>query len=134
MKPIDRIKFAVAKTSAELPYRAVPDWKETESYKDDPSILGVRSRKLIAHPECLKPHETLNLVYIGIGAGLSFLAMNGEIVGEYGRHIKAATKGAVIPLGYSNGHTTYIPTALQLEQGGYEGNDVFFPPRKAVAF
>jgi hypothetical protein len=32
----------------------------------------------------------------------------------------------VLPMGYSNGHTTYIPTAQQLAEGGYEGDYVFF--------
>lgn len=126
MQRVSSIAFAFRRRIVELPYRSFPSPQELETLRNDTDLLGTWSRKLLANPERLKTVETLELTLIRLADNLAFLAMNGEIVGEYGRFAKRASQGAVVPLGYSNGHTTYIPTAEQLEQGGYEGYTIFY--------
>lgn len=55
------------------------------------------------------------------GDGLKWIALEGEVSNEYARQIKQLLgREAVTVLGYSNGVTTYVPTAKMLEEGGYE--------------
>ena len=49
--------------------------------------------------------------------------MNGEIVADYGLRIRELSQGAVLPLGYANGMTGYIPTSRILVEGGYEAGE-----------
>ncbi|WP_127586246.1 hypothetical protein [Paenibacillus koleovorans] len=62
----------------------------------------------------------MRLVYWRLAEGLTLLAMNGEVVVEYGNYLKQKFPGGVLPLGYTNGVIAYIPTAEQLREGGYE--------------
>ncbi len=55
----------------------------------------------------------------------SFIAFSGEMVQAYGAALKQLGND-VVPLGYSNGMTGYIPTAQQLSEGGYEAEDFIF--------
>lgn len=57
---------------------------------------------------------------VTFGADFTIMAMNSEMVVEYGLYVKRATKGKMIPLPYTNGMIGYVPTAAQLKQGGYE--------------
>ena len=66
---------------------------------------------------------TLELQWLQIAEGLALLAMNGEMVVEYGLLVKRLFGGAALPLGYSNGMIGYVPTARQIAEGGYEGRD-----------
>jgi hypothetical protein len=110
----------------ELPFRTVPSMDELEANQDDPGLMGRWSRKLLANPQFLTSHDTLELTYIQLANELSFLAMSGEMVVAYGLNIKQEYKGTTIPIGYTNGNAGYIPTAEQLEQGGYEAYDFFY--------
>jgi len=55
--------------------------------------------------------------------GLSILALNAEPVVEYGLWTKRRFDGRVLPIGYSNGMIGYLPTASQVDEGGYEARD-----------
>lgn len=68
---------------------------------------------------------SLKLQYIKISQGLELFACNGELVHEYGLFLKQQQQD-VLPLGYSNGMVGYIPTAKQLEEGGYEAKESIF--------
>ncbi|PWW28254.1 neutral/alkaline ceramidase-like enzyme [Cytobacillus oceanisediminis] len=63
---------------------------------------------------------------LSLGGNLSFLAMNAEMVVEYGIYIKQAFNGRVIPLPYSNGMIGYVPTEKQLMEGGYESKEFIY--------
>jgi len=60
---------------------------------------------------------------LALAEGFAVLAMNAEVVVEYGLYLKSASNKAVVPLAYSDGMIGYIPTAKQLGEGGYEPID-----------
>lgn len=68
-----------------------------------------------------KPGEQalFEITKLTIADGLTFIAMNGEMVAEYGLFVKSRSPD-LVPLAYSNGMVGYITTAEQLQEGGYE--------------
>lgn len=126
MVPIEPAPFEFRSKTVELPFQAVPTIEELEATRNGAdNWMAAWSLKLLAHPEYILTHEIFEATYIRLSEQLSFLAMNGEMVVEYGRFIKEKYAG-VIPLGYSNGHTGYIPTSQQLAEGGYEGYSFYY--------
>lgn len=63
---------------------------------------------------------TLELTKLILAQDLALIAMNGEMLVEYGLFIKEKSRQRCLPLGYSNGMVGYIPTGAQIRQGGYE--------------
>lgn len=126
MADVPFTSFVYRHTRVQLPYQSQPTQEELRAHQDRQDMYGQWSRILQDHPERNKPFEWLDLYYIRLGQGLSLVAMNGEIVVEYGLYIKEISGHEALPMGYSNGHTTYIPTAQQLKEGGYEGRRVFY--------
>lgn len=110
----------------ELPFREVPAAAELEAWRDDPGHMGARSRKLLAHPQFLKPSESLRLGYLALAEGLALVGMSGEMVAAYGRYAKAAGGDRIVALGLTDGNAGYVPTARQLAEGGYEAYDFFY--------
>jgi len=107
-----------------LPFRHVPNVETLQALASgDDRTVAAWSRTLLQSPERLKPTIPLELTYVRLAEGAAFLAMNGEVVVEYGLRIKRAFPGPIVPMGYANGMTGYIPTAEQIEEGGYEGGD-----------
>jgi glucosamine-6-phosphate deaminase len=66
------------------------------------------------------------MTLLNLAGDLSFLAMNGEAVVEYGLFVKRRFAGKVLPLPYSNGMIGYVPTARQIGEGGYEARESIF--------
>lgn len=126
MQPVTPSGIVCRELSVELPFRSVPTLEELAAYRDDSGDRGKWSRKLLANPEFLMRSGTLEMTYIHLADELSFLAMSGEMVADYGHFIKAASTGNVIPIGYTNGIAGYVPTARQLAEGGYEAADFFY--------
>ncbi len=112
----------------DLPYRCVPDVRELERRSGEPGVAGQWARLLLSRPERLREPAMLELTRLDLAEGLSLLAMSGEIVVEYGLEVKRRSRGAMLPLGYSNGMIGYVPTARQTREGGYEaeGSVPFF--------
>lgn len=68
-----------------------------------------------------RPTElVLEMNRLDLAEGLSLLAMNAEVVVEYGLWLKEMTAGNVLPVPYSNGMIGYVPTKKQIGYGGYE--------------
>ena len=49
--------------------------------------------------------------------------LSGEVVVSYGLHVRERSGGKVLPMGYANGMTGYVPTAKIIAEGGYEGGE-----------
>ncbi|WP_257348944.1 neutral/alkaline non-lysosomal ceramidase N-terminal domain-containing protein [Pseudalkalibacillus decolorationis] len=81
---------------------------------------------LLKNESKLKSEVTLELTFVEFGRELSFLAMNAEMVVEYGLLVKKEFSNCVLPIPYSNGMIGYIPTARQIEEGGYEANESIY--------
>lgn len=99
-----------------------------------PGMIGSRSvtaeLPLDVPPDSsIRPESVpFHIHLVTIADELSLLAMNGEVVTEYGSYVKQLFAGKVLPVGYSNGMLGYIPTAKQIAEGGYEadGSHVYF--------
>ncbi|WP_127581788.1 hypothetical protein [Paenibacillus koleovorans] len=65
-------------------------------------------------------YKPMRVSYMKLAEGLELVGFEGEVVVEYGLHLKAQFPDAVLPLAYTNGVIAYIPTAAQLIEGGYE--------------
>jgi len=109
-----------------LPFREVPTAAELEAWRDDPGLFGMRSRKLLAYPQFLRPQETLRIGYLKLAEGLALVGMSGEMVVAYGCRVKAAGGERMLALGLTDGNAGYVPTARQLAEGGYEAHDFFY--------
>ncbi|MCQ6562397.1 neutral/alkaline non-lysosomal ceramidase N-terminal domain-containing protein [Paenibacillus mendelii] len=92
----------------------------------EPNVLtGRRSIAVLPFAEIpeqqgeLRKQARFEITKLTIADGLTFIAMNGEMVVEYGLFLKSCSPG-LVPLAYSNGMIGYITTAKQLQEGGYE--------------
>jgi hypothetical protein len=72
-------------------------------------------------------HETvqMTMTLIRLTPNLGFLTFNAETVVEYGLYVKRHFRGAILPLGYTNGMIGYVTTERQLIEGGYESREAF---------
>jgi len=109
--------------SVELPFQHVPSEAELRNESTKDGVIGQWARAFLAHPERIAPSATLQLQRLEIAQGQALLAMNGEMCVDYGLQIKDVSRGAVLPVAYSNGMVGYIPTATQVDEGGYEADE-----------
>ncbi|MGG1519271.1 neutral/alkaline non-lysosomal ceramidase N-terminal domain-containing protein [Paenibacillus oryzisoli] len=114
---------ALQRKSIVLPIAALPDEQELARAEQREGAIAEWGRLLLDHPSRVQPHATLEMSLMRIANGLAFLGLNGEPVLRYGLTVKALSGGQVLPLGYTDGMIGYIPTAAQLEEGGYESID-----------
>lgn len=107
-----------------LPFASVPSLEELAEYSQS-ADARVRewAQLLLNHPELVKPAVELNIVRMVLCEGLSLLAMNAEMVVEYGLFVKKMSDQSVLPVAYSNGMIGYVSTSKQLSEGGYEPVD-----------
>ncbi|MBO9607741.1 MAG: hypothetical protein J7639_17400 [Paenibacillaceae bacterium] len=109
----------------ELPFEQVPAAAELVVREGDSETVQEWKELLLSNPDKLRPVAPLQLQLLQVAEGLAFLAIDGEVVVEYGLLIKRLSQHRVLPLAYSNGMVGYIPTAQQIRDGGYEGCDSF---------
>lgn len=77
--------------------------------------------EMLGRPDGERPDRlVLEMSRLDVAEGLSLLAMNAEVVVEYGLFVKRLTGGQVLPVPYSNGMLGYVPTKEQIRHGGYE--------------
>jgi hypothetical protein len=67
----------------------------------------------------------LEMTLFTLARDLGFLTFNAEMVVEYGLFVKQRSRGAILPLAYSNGMIGYVTTERQLAEGGYESREAF---------
>ena len=130
-EPIAPIPLAAHALAVDLPFDSVPSVELLRERTSHCGLDGEVAQALLAHPEWCNSTIPLMLQRLDIAAGCSLLAINGEVVVEYGLRIREWSGGSVLPLGYANGMTGYIPTARIIAEGGYEAGDAapyFFLP------
>lgn len=123
MRPANTVSLRSMRMSVALPLQALPDREYLESRSGEPGVMGEWSRKLLSRQEGIPANMSLQMTGLALAEGFVVLAMNAEVVVAYGLYLKSASDKAVIPLAYSDGMIGYIPTAKQLEEGGYEPID-----------
>ncbi|TMV52996.1 hypothetical protein FE783_02080 [Paenibacillus mesophilus] len=107
----------------QLPFQTLPTEAEIDERIAKGGALAEWGMKLRSNPEKLRSHIPFELTRIKLADGLSFLAMDGEVVLEYGDYAKELSGDRTLAMGYSNGMIGYVPTASQIAEGGYEGKD-----------
>lgn len=106
---------------AELPFAEIPTKAKLQRVVDESASADVRkwAQSFLEQPDRLRKQARFEITKLAIAEGLTFIAMNGEMVVEYGLFLKSCSPG-LVPLAYSNGMIGYITTANQLKEGGYE--------------
>jgi hypothetical protein len=120
MQPLDPCPLTVRTLTVPAPLQPLPSLEELRQTAGEPWVKGEWSRKLLAEPERLQPFLPLEMTLLGIADGWALLAANSEVVTEYGLEVNRLTDNQVWPVGYTNGMIGYIPTAKQIDEGGYE--------------
>lgn len=129
MKRLDAGALRFRSVTVALPLRTVPTLQQLQSMAadpDEPAFAREWSRLLLERKERLQPTVPLEIALLSFADGLSVMAMNAEMVVEYGKSIKRGTAGSVLPVAYTNGMIGYVPTASQLREGGYEVNEALY--------
>jgi hypothetical protein len=123
MQPVAPSMMRSRVQTVELPIQQLPSRSRLEHLRKSEGVYGEWSRMMLDEPSRLQLSLPLELTLLHVANGLSFLAMNGEVVVDYGLFIKRRSGGRILPLPYSNGMIGYVPSAKQVEEGGYEGED-----------
>lgn len=121
MRSISFNGLRLDRTEFFLPYHSKPDLLNEQHPGDWVELM---------HREPWRMQEDgklLEVYHFKFSDDLSLVAMNAEMVVEYGLYIKRITKSTAIPLSYSNGMIGYIATEQQIKEGGYEGKDFIYP-------
>lgn len=78
-------------------------------------------------PERLYEPRILQVQALRITEKVFLIAVNGEVVGDYARDIRAAFPDCrILAAGYSNTLLGYLATAQQLQEGGYESEGFLY--------
>lgn len=117
---------AMKRAEIELPVDPVPDEQELKAAASKEGVYAEWARLLLDHPERRKPTVPLRLSLLQLADALALLAIDAEVVVEYGLAIKRLSRGRVLPLPYSNGMIGYLPTARQIDEGGYESRESLY--------
>jgi len=105
-----------------LPLKALPNREDmTSTLENGTTPEKAWAGKMLSCYDSLKTELPFTIQRISVGDTFHIIALSGEVCVEYSKYIKQKDEKKVfISAGYSNGVTGYIPTALMLEQGGYE--------------
>ncbi|MDL2229833.1 hypothetical protein LJC14_06245 [Treponema sp. OttesenSCG-928-L16] len=112
------------KAAAALPFNADFRHKNRNEYIHLDDEIGEWARHF--QDESVPAAMNLEICFFNLAAEFAMLFLSGEIVSEYSLYCKDISNGRVWLGAYANGMTTYIPTAAQLEEGGYEAYDSLF--------
>jgi hypothetical protein len=109
---------------AELPYNREFPHQNRSAFVTREDAIGEWARCFLDDP--IPPAMPLNLSLFNLSHEIAFLFMAGEIVSEYSLFCRDLSGGRVWVGSCAGGITTYIPTAAQLEEGGYESYEAMF--------
>lgn len=123
--PLDLCTEAIWKQSkAELPFNPDFPHKDRNPLVRLDNEIGEWARRLRDAP--VPETMALELFFFNLSREFAMLFLSGEIVCEYSLYCREISAGRVWLGAYAGGITTYIPTAAQLGEGGYEPYDSLF--------
>lgn len=125
MTPLKLSTLKSRRIEVPLRLQSLPTVEELRQKQNAEGTIGAWSRMLLADPDRIQSVVLFEMTLLKIADGLCFLSMNGEVVVEYGLFLKEKYGGRILAVPYSNGMVGYIPTARQVEEGGYEGRNSF---------
>lgn len=121
--PVPATPIAGIESTLHLPFARKTEAGELLLGRGRDAEEGEWARVLLPDPTGPIDQAPLGMQRLDIGAGLSLIAINAEVVVDYGLYAKRHQGNIVLPMGYSNGMIGYLPTAAQLREGGYEPID-----------
>ncbi|WP_409342625.1 neutral/alkaline non-lysosomal ceramidase N-terminal domain-containing protein [Paenibacillus sp. MBLB4367] len=121
MKKLEAARIEGWVAQAELPFRDIPLDRYMGESAQGKEIVQVWKNMMDTEPSGKKDAVTLDVQLLKLAEGFALMGLSGEMVVDYGLWIKNRSAGHILPLGYSNGMVGYVPTAIQIEEGGYEG-------------
>jgi hypothetical protein len=122
MEPINIGDVYLVTKNIKLPFSYVPGHDELVEKAKERGVIGEWSKLLIK--KIMIPVEAnLEINFFSLSEKLAFLTANAEMVVEYGFYVRNLIGKQVLPIGYTNGIIGYVPTAVQLDEGGYEPID-----------
>jgi hypothetical protein len=123
MRPCSPARLVSHRSVLSLYYQALPTTPGLQATRQRTDVIGEWSRLLLDHPERLRPGIALISHLLRIADEVSLLTTNAEMVAQYGLFVKRQFAARILPVAYSNGMIGYVPTAEQLNEGGYEAID-----------
>jgi hypothetical protein len=115
--------IVACKLAVDLPLSRQPGQSELQTFVQTGTSLEKEWAALLL-AQTTPPRPTLMLQRLDLGENVTFIALGGEVCCDYGWYIRRYDTGRyMIPLGYSNGLTAYIPSAHMFKEGGYEVED-----------
>ncbi|WP_010276227.1 neutral/alkaline non-lysosomal ceramidase N-terminal domain-containing protein [Paenibacillus senegalensis] len=120
--PLDPCPLIASRHQVMLSFQSLPTESELLDFIGKDGIIGEWSRRLLEEPDRMQQGTRLDFYRLPLARQLSLLAVNSEVVVEYGLYVKQLSSGECLPLGYTNGMIGYVPTARQLSEGGYEAD------------
>jgi hypothetical protein len=110
--------------TAMLPFNPDFPHKDRHTFAPLDNETGEWARHFADTP--VPPAMPLDLTFFKLSRELSFLFLSAEVVSEYSLYCREISGDRVWAGAYAGGMTTYIPTAAQLTEGGYEPYDCMF--------
>lgn len=104
----------------DLPFRHIPLNEFTVEIAEDDEIVQVWRAMMDSDPQLRRESVALHAQLLKLADGFALMGLSGEVVIDYGLWVKSKSNGQILPLGYSNGMVGYVPTAVQIGEGGYE--------------
>lgn len=111
---------ALRRARVELPLQQRASLEHLHAWATEPGCRGEWSRLMLDHPDRFKRDPYLDLVRVDLAPNLQLLGMPAEPLSSYGLHTKAVSNNTCLPLGYTDGMTTYLVGEQHQREGGYE--------------
>lgn len=110
-----------------LAYARVPSAEDLDAlHRSAEPRLRALAEFLRSRPERLAPAAPFRLHRVDLAEGLVLAGMEGEVCVGYGFECKRLGGGRrVVPVGYADGCTAYVPTADMFPYGGYEVDEAY---------
>ncbi|MBZ2198735.1 hypothetical protein KCQ71_21490 [Ruania sp. N2-46] len=111
---------SISRRSVVLPLQDRAPWQRVIAWAAADGVRAEWARMMLADPARFARDPRLQLVRIGLTRDLSLLGLSGEPVSHYGLFTRELSGGRCLPMGYTDGMTTYLVTRRHLAEGGYE--------------
>lgn len=131
---LEPLEVRLRSTLRRIPVPLAPGWDQSvyERYlaPDQPSYRQTWAElwlERIRAGEPVPKSIDVTLSILELSPALRLLGIAGEPLTDMGRRLREVfPKGTTIPLGYSNGRTSYIPDETVFREGGYEALESIF--------
>ncbi|MGC0274832.1 neutral/alkaline non-lysosomal ceramidase N-terminal domain-containing protein [Pseudactinotalea sp. Z1739] len=116
-------RIGVSRAQVDLPVQDRVDTSELRRLAASEDYVGEWARLMLDHPDRFARTPVLDMVRVDLSERLRLLGMAGEPFSRYGLHAKRVSGHTCLPMGYTDGMTTYLVGAPHHAEGGYEPDE-----------